>query len=391
MTDPFLFWLLAFALFYLLITTLILIRNRFSLTGLIRPESNSETGRKISVCIPARNEESNLPPLLDSLLRQNYSNYSILVLNDSSEDNTQEVLENYRDQHPERIILLQGKPKPDNWLGKPWACQQLADAAEGDILLFLDADTTVRPDMLIATNHSFEKFGLDMLTVWPRQIVKTFWEKTIIPLIYHALVTALPAIYVYRKPRWMPRFIHSTQAEKFAAANGQCIAFTRECYDAIGGHRSVKRQIVEDVELAKRVKRKGFTIRMFHGVGSVECRMYKSHKELFSGLRKNFLAGFGNSLPLFILAAIIHLIVFLLPWPALIYGYLTFNNPILFFSISAITITLLHRLVLASWFRWDPLFAFTHPVGVIWFQALGLVKIGDLLTGRKIPWKGRKV
>lgn len=130
---------------------------------------------------------------------------------------------------------------------------------------------------------------------------------------------------------------------------------------------------------------------MFHGVGSVECRMYKSHKELFSGLRKNFLAGFGNSLPLFILAAIIHLIVFLLPWPALIYGYLTFNNPILFFSISAITITLLHRLVLASWFRWDPLFAFTHPVGVIWFQALGLVKIADRLTGRKTHWKGRQV
>lgn len=391
MADTLLFWLLAFALFYLLITTLIFIRNRTALTPLVRSASEDKTGRKISVCIPARNEESNLAALLDSLLKQDHTDFHIWLLDDHSEDRTRDIAESFQEKHHGMMTILSGEPKPDKWLGKPWACQQLADAADGDILLFLDADTVVLPGMLAATENSFEHYGLDMLTVWPRQIMKSFWENSVIPLIYYALTSALPAIYAYRKPRWMPQFIYNTQAEQFAAANGQCIAFTRECYNAIGGHKSVRREVVEDVELAKQVKRKKFVMRMFQGVGSVECRMYSSHGELFSGLRKNFLAGFGNSLFLFIGAALLHLVVFLLPWPALVYGYLTYNSAIVYFSLTSIGITLLHRLVLAGWFKWDPIYAITHPIGVIWFQILGAVKIADRLTRRKISWKGRDV
>lgn len=391
MIEYTLFWLLSFALGYLLITSVLFIRNRFDLTPLVEAESSLSEPLKISVCIPARNEEKTLPILLNSLFDQKYQNYNIHVLDDHSEDNTAEILKSLHAQHKEKLFIHHGKEKPRNWHGKPWACQQLGELADGDLLVFLDADTTLMPDTLLRIKSSFVQYNLDMLTVWPQQILKSFWEKTLIPLIYYGLITILPTIYVYRKPRWLPNFLSPYFSSKFAAANGQCIAFRKTAYSKIGGHTSVKKEIVEDVALAKTIKKYGLTMRMFHGVGTVSCRMYESHKEIFNGLRKNFLAGFGNSLPLFFFAALIHLIVFLLPYFTLIWAIFT-NDPILFFlSVACITITLFHRFILSLWFRWNPVYSFLHPLAVLWFQWLGTIKIVDFLTGKKVSWKGRKV
>ncbi|MCC5941066.1 MAG: glycosyltransferase [Balneolaceae bacterium] len=384
-------WLLFFSLFYLLITTVILIRNRAELTALRPKGSTASQNRKISVCIPARNEENNIGQLLDSLIKQTHSNFDIHLLDDQSTDNTYQIADEYREQYPEKVNLHSGKPKPDGWLGKPWACNQLGNLCDGELIVFLDADTLLGPAALEQISNSFDYDSTDMITVWPRQILGTFWEKSVIPLIYYALVTLLPAIYVYRKPRWMPAFAHSRFRHIFAAACGQCIAFRKDVYNEIGGHSSVKSEIVEDVELAKRIKRDGFTMRMYHGVGTVNCRMYRSEAEMFEGLRKNFLQGFKNSLPLFTLSALIHLIVFILPFITLVAALFYFNTIILYLSIASVGLILLHRLVLSGWFRWDPIYAFTHPIGVIWFQKLGLVKIVDYLFGRKSEWKGRKV
>ncbi len=384
-------WLLFFSLFYLLVTSIILIRNQIDLTALRTSGSGSSQNRKISVCIPARNEEKNIGLLLQSLVKQTYPNYEIHLLDDQSADDTYKIAASYKKSHPEILNLHHGEPKPEGWLGKPWACNQLGNLSDGELLVFLDADTQLGPETLQQIGWSFEFDSADMITVWPRQIVGSFWEKSVIPLIYYALVTLLPAIYVYRKPRWMPVFVHTRFRHIFAAACGQCIAFNRECYDAIGGHSAVKNAIVDDVELAKRVKQEGFTMRMYHGVGTVNCRMYRSEAEMFEGLRKNFLQGFNNSLPLFILMGVVHLVVFILPFITLIASFFLFNAMMLFLSLASVGLILMHRLILASWFKWDPIFAFTHPVGVVWFQRLGLVKIIDYLFDRKSEWKGRKV
>jgi chlorobactene glucosyltransferase len=392
MAEEILFWCLGFSLGYLLLTSLILVRNRFELTSLPAGIGNRETEPKISVCIPARNEEKTLPVLLESLASQSYSSFSVYVLDDHSEDNTPMVLNSFQETHPGLLQVLQGEEKPKDWLGKPWACHQLGLAADGDILLFLDADTRLlNPGTLAAVASAFEQNKTDMITVWPQQELLTFWEKTLIPLIYYGLVTILPAIYVYRKPRWMPSFIYSRFSTSFAAANGQCIAFRRESYQTIGGHEPVKDRIVEDVELAKTAKQKGLTLRMFHGVGFIACRMYESGREIFSGLRKNFLAGFSNSIPLFIAAALVHIAVFLVPFAAIVISLFVSMPAVFYLSAACITLILVHRLFIAAWFRWDPLYAFTHPLGVLFFQWLGLVKLADHFTGRKTEWKGRKV
>lgn len=391
MTELILYWFNIIALFYLLATTVVFIRNRFDLTPLADDISRKIKQPKISVCIPARNEELVVGNLLQSVCNQSYENIEVLVLDDQSTDKTPEIIQTFSSDFPEKVTYLQGKPKPEDWFGKPWACQQLADAATGDILLFLDADTQLEPEMLKRTASSFHEYSLDMLTVWPRQMLGTFWERTVIPLVYYALVTLLPAIYVYRSPRWMPAFIQRKFKGAFAAACGQCIAFTREAYDLIGGHQAVKQNVVEDVALAKRAKLSGLTLRMFQGVGSINCRMYRSEREMFEGLRKNFLAGFGNSLFLFVIAGTLHLIVFVFPFISFIYSLVIYNPALFSISIACITIIFLHRLILSVWFKWNPVYGLLHLLGVLWFQRLGIVKFRDYFTGKKVQWKGRDV
>jgi chlorobactene glucosyltransferase len=283
------------------------------------------------------------------------------------------------------------EPKPDGWLGKPWACHQLSKQASGELLLFLDADTSLRSGMIQQTVNAFHKHNLDMITVWPEQELGSFWEKTVVPLIYYALVTFLPAVYVYRSPRWLPPFLDDQFSARFAAACGQCIGFTREAYDKTGGHEAVKDEVVEDVALSRRLKEKGLTLRMFTGIQSISCRMYRSENEIFNGLRKNFFAGFDKSVLLFLMMALIHLIVFVLPFFVLPYALFIQSPALLFVSAASISLILLHRFILAIWFRWNPIYGFMHPLGVLWYQRLGLYSLIDHIRGRKVFWKGREV
>lgn len=386
-----LLWLLCFAMIYLIFTSFILIRNRFELTPILNENSDdlNNSKVKISVCIPARNEEVNIGRLLDSIVTQKYNHFDVHVLDDQSEDRTFEIVQAYHDQYPDLIHLHRGEKKPSDWMGKPWACQQLGNYAKGQILLFLDADTTLEPNLISSVSAAFRNYDIQMLTVWPEQILGTFWEKCVIPLVYYALVTILPSIYVYRNPRWMPNWAALKLRNSFAAACGQCIAIKNKTYIAMGGHGSVKNRIVEDVELARVLKSNGFNMRMFHGVNSISCRMYLNEKEMFNGFRKNFFTGFNHSLILFIIAAVIHLIVFILPYLTLFYSLTTGYGALFYLSIGSIGLVLLHRLILALWFKWDPIYAFTHPLGVLWFQRLGLVSLMDLILGKKKEWKGR--
>ena len=392
MIDPLtLFWLTSFSLGYLLLTSFILLRNRITFTPLYSETEAPDGEPIVSVCIPARNEEINLERLITSVMEQSYDQIELLVIDDFSTDGTPEIIHRMKEQYPGRIKSVAPTEKPEKWLGKPWACQQLGNQASGSILLFLDADTALYPSMIQHIVNAMRSRHLDMITVWPEQELGTFWEKTVIPLIYYALVTLLPADYVYRAPRWLPAFLRKQMGPAFAAACGQCIGFTQQAYSTIGGHRAVRQQIVEDVALAKRAKRKGLVMRMYTGIHTIRCRMYRSESDIFSGLRKNFFAGFDRSIPLFLLMALLHIIVFILPFFSLPYSIYLQNPAMIFISTGSVSLILLHRFILAVWFRWNPLYGFLHPLAVLWFQRLGLVSVLDHLMGRKVSWKDRKV
>ncbi|MEX2600258.1 MAG: glycosyltransferase [Balneolaceae bacterium] len=384
-------WLLVFALFYLIVTSGIFIRNRYELLPL--PAGSHEAGEipLLSVCIPARNEEHTIETIIRSTCTQDDPRFEVLVLDDRSTDNTPDLLQTLGNEYNRKLRVLQGKPLPEGWMGKPWACRQLSREARGELLLFLDADTSLMPGSLQRIRAGLRSESIDMLTVWPEQILKTFWEQAVIPLVYYALVTLLPAGYGRRSPRWIPAPFRKKTNHWFAVACGQCIAVPKKLYEQFGGHNAVRDQVVEDVALAKAARKSGLRIGMFSGIGTVRCRMYRSAVELTEGLRKNFLAGFYGSIPLFLVAGLLHLVVFILPFLALPLSLAITNSSWLFLSSASITLILLQRLMLALWFRWNPLHALSHPLGVLWFQRLGIISLLDRLKGRNVTWKGRPV
>lgn len=378
---------------YLAVTSLILLLNRRDFTPLLPGYKKiyDEEAPLVSILIPARNEETVIERCVKSALNQEYPNLEVLVLDDESTDHTPQILNRIQTSAPKSLQVLKGESKPDGWLGKPWACRQLANQSDGKILIFIDADTWLEKSMVSRVVRSMGHDVLDFLTVWPQQRLVTFWEKTVIPLVYYALLTLLPVRYVHKIPRWIPAKLEPLVRPMFAAACGQCMAFKRSAYDAIEGHQAVKDQVVEDVALAKEIKKRGFKMKMYHGKASISCRMYNSGKEIREGFSKNFLAGFGHNIPLFIAMALLHLIVFVFPF-VLLPVVILLKQWLLTVLASLIIFTILfHRVMLARWFRWSAIYALLHPVGVLWFQKLGLELLIKYFRGEHTSWKGRNI
>lgn len=380
--------LLYIAIGYLLYTSIILFRNSFEFKALKASKSSPKSTKKVSICIPARNEAHVIERCVASVFEQDYTNLEILVLDDESTDGTFEILESLSEK-PQKLTVLKGSKKPDNWLGKPWACHQLSNCATGDMSIYIDADVWLERDAISKAVSELQNF--DAITVWPEQKLVSFWEKQVIPLIYFSLFTLLPAKYVERSPRWLPPFLRKKLDPKFVAACGQFIAFNTLAYQKIGGHQSVKQEIIEDVALAKKIKSEGLTLKMLHGVGSVNCRMYTSDSEIWNGLRKNFFEGFNKNLFFFGLMAVLHIVLFILPLLTFVYAMFTNSSSLIIISAIPILITFLQRVVLNYMMKWELYSAFTHVLGVLWFQALGVQCVLDYFLKTKVTWKDRSV
>ncbi|MEX2605049.1 MAG: glycosyltransferase family 2 protein [Gracilimonas sp.] len=377
--------ILCISTLYIAYTLLVLGRNWFEFKSL--SEQDSYSGKKaplVSICIPARNEEAVIERCVTSVLKQSYPNFEVLVLNDNSTDRTTEILNNLSGIITNLHHLI-GKPKPDDWHGKPWACQQLSTHAAGKYLVFIDADVWLEEDAITKAVQALKTS--DTITVWPKQIVAGFFEKLTIPMIYFGLYTLLPAKYVERNPRWLPKHLSPKIAPKFAAACGQFIAFNRKAYDEIGGHASVKQEIVEDVELSKLIKQNGLTITMYDGVGTVNCRMYRSHSDIFSGLRKNFFTGFGKNVPLFLAMGILQFVVYIMPFVLLF----AVESIIQIWAVVLVSTIFLQRWLLDFRFGWNSIISLLHPFTILWYEILAIRCLWDHFTGAKASWKGRDV
>lgn len=270
---------------------------------------------RVSVLIPARNEAAVIERTLRSWLAQSYLNTEIIVLDDQSIDATAEIVRAMDRQTP-RLRLISGQPLPPGWLGKNWACQQLAEAAGGELLLFTDADVTAAPPALAALVAELEQTSADLLTVWPTQQSQSWAERLTVPLMALVVLAYLP----------LP-LVHHTRWSTFAAANGQCLLFRRRAYQAIGSHTSVQGEVLEDVLLARRLKGHGLRLRMADGAGLINCRMYQNWAAVRDGFAKNILAGYGGRVSFLLLATLFHWLVFLLPWLWLALGWLAPGLP----------------------------------------------------------------
>jgi chlorobactene glucosyltransferase len=346
---------------------------------------------RVSILIPARNEEGVIAQVVEASMNQDWDQTEVIVLNDNSTDRTGAILEDINIRHNGLLKVVNGRERPHGWLGKPWACQQLGEVANGDILIFIDADTIPASSLASSAVSDFKANGDGLLTVWPQQRLVSAWEKIIVPLVYYTLLGFLVTDYTRRDPRWMPSPLRRMFRSLFAAACGQCLSMPARLYRDIGGHELVKSDVVEDVGIARKVRSLSLPVRMYHGIGTISCRMYTSHSEIFNGFRKNFLAGFGGSTVLFTLSAVFHVLVFILPPIALVINLAKPDYAAALLWLIAVLIPISQRFLLNRWMKWDSWTSITHLVGVLWFQYLGLVVLLDRILGRKVTWKGRDV
>jgi chlorobactene glucosyltransferase len=268
----------------------------------------------VSILIPARNESSLIGETVRAWLGQDYPCFEVIILDDHSQDGTAMQAKQAGCDDP-RLSVHQGDSLPHGWLGKNWACHQLAQLAQYDYLLFTDADVRWEPGALAAVVSHMMTNQADLLTVWPTQITVSWGERLVVPLMALAVLAYLPV--------WLA---HHTPYPAAAAANGQCLLVRRRAYEQCGGHAAVRSEVVEDVRLAKAIKRAGLRLRMTDGAGLVQTRMYHNWRETRNGYAKNILAGHGNSPPLLLGSTLFHLLIFVGPWVWLMAGFLHFGD-----------------------------------------------------------------
>jgi chlorobactene glucosyltransferase len=328
---------------------------------------------RVSVLVPARNEEKNIGACLEGLLAQDYPNLEILILDDNSSDRTFALVQQLAAKDS-RVRLLAGAALPAGWLGKNWACHQLSECATGEILIFTDADNRYASPAVTHTVGWMQKYRLSMLSAFCHQITKTLPEKLAVPAVNMLVYSYLPL--------WLTYY---SQAPSLAAANGQWLAFTREAYKRIGGHRAVSRHVVEDVELSRRAKQMGEKILALSAKDEVYSRMYQSAQQVWEGYSKNL---FGlmrfQTAPFFIVLSLlflIHIAPFLLVW----------FESLTALALMAIGMNLVMRLILAAKYAHPWLIgALLHPVSIAYLILLGFNSYRWYRTGR-IKWKGRLV
>lgn len=326
----------------------------------------------VSVLIPARNEESNIKACLDGLCAQEYPSLEILVVDDDSTDATASTVRDVVERDG-RAKLIRGKPLPPGWLGKNWACHQLSAQATGEIFIFVDADTRCAPSAVAHTVAWMIDKKAGMLSAFPRQVTETLPEKLVVPVVYLFLYSFLPLRLAYR-----------SRSEIFAAANGQWIAFTREAYRRIGGHRAVRDQIVEDVELSRLAKRNGERIVLTCGTGDLFCRMYGSWKTVWEGFSKNAfgLVGFRGGALLGLMA--VCFLAFIFPYVAI------FIEPLARLAMLAVFLNIALRLILSLKYDQPLVGVLLHPFAIAFAMLIGLNSYRWYKTG-KIRWKGRNL
>lgn len=236
----------------------------------------------VSILIPARNEAINIGNLLMQFKHINIK--EIIVLDDNSTDNTKFIAIQYAFLN-KKIKVLDGQNLPAHWLGKNWACHQLANQAAGKYFLFLDADVEISEKGIKNAVLQMQKSGADMLSLFPDQTMQTFGEKLVVPLMHYLLLTLLPL-----------KLVRNSKFPSLSAANGQFMLFKSDVYKANNFHEKVKNSILDDVSIFRLAKTIGLACETLLSDVQIKCRMYKSYGDGINGFSKNLFLGFGKNI-----------------------------------------------------------------------------------------------
>ncbi len=277
-----------------------------------------ENAPLVSIIIPAKNEETNVARCLYPLFKQTHGSYEIIVVDDRSTDRTPHLLENFKKLSPVPFKIVRIEKLPAGWTGKNYAMFTGSKAASGEWLLFTDADTVHRPESVTSALHAALSQRIDFLTLAPETECQSFWEKTVQPLAVGSLAL------------WF--FSEGNGENRAGLANGQYILVKKKVYEILGGNESVRSEVVEDVELAKRAMRADFTVRFLNGTRLYSTRMYSSLSQIVTGWARIFTHLFEKSL-----LAIFHKIFLFLFFSCLPFALLFIELAVYFLSPSRVS------------------------------------------------------
>ncbi len=349
----------------------LILRFTVTLFNFISNPKLTPTSRKyhelVSILIPARNEQENIIPLLQSIQLQNYQQYEVFILDDNSTDETFKLCDAFS-KNDNRFKVLKGEDLPQGWLGKNFACYQLAKTAKGKYLMFLDADETIASGLIDNAIHRMKIYHLSLLSLFTNQIMLTMGERMVVPLMHFLLLNLLPL-----------RLVKLSKNPSFSAASGQFMLFDAANYHVNQWHEKVKNKVVEDVEIMKLIKSNGYTGEALLANGYIFCRMYKNFNEAINGFSKNILAGFNHNI-----WGLLFYLILVVGGPISI-GYILGIQPLLF----ALSLIVLSRIMISlssgqnAWLN-----VLLHPLQI---AALVIISVMSIIKHfRKITsWKGR--
>lgn len=354
-----------------------------------------DEGWSITVCVPARDEEANLEACVRSILRaadaDAASRTRVMVYDDGSTDRTPEILARLA-KEDSRVTVAEVEPLPEGWNGKQHACDAMGRQADGDWVLFTDADVRFEESSLRRTRAALQAQStpdrpLALLSAFPRERTGTIGESLIVPLIHVVLLSYLP----FRRMR-------RTLDPAASAACGQFILCRRSIWTEVGGHAAIRGSMHDGVHLPRVFRRLGHATDIFDGADIVSCRMYRGFAETWHGFTKNAYEGLGSPI-LLVLLTVLHLGGHVAPWIVAAiaglgaFGILDFGTPAipavaLGCAVTAIIIQLLLRARLAARFDQSWMGAMLHPVGLLLLTAIQWWSLRLHLSGRR-SWRGR--
>lgn len=348
----------------------------FNLRAVIRPKASAAVGtRRVSILVPARNEEANIERCLRSLQAQNYPDVEILILDDRSTDRTAEVVALVGGDDAR---LVSGAELPNGWTGKNWACHQLAQQATGEIFCFVDADTVLEPEAVSAVVATLTDSDVGLVACLLRSETSGVAEAALLPMVNYAVLGLFPAALVHRRSH-----------PDFAVAFGPFLTITQPAYRASGGHAAHPSHVVDDVQLARSTKAAGYDLRLVNGTDLVTTHWYDGVGQIWRGFTKNAYGGIGYRPVLALFALLVLTPILVAPFARVLAGVATGDVPdeallqvILLLSGRAITG------VVGRDSLWTvPL----YPVTILFWAATLAWSMVLSATGRSVMWKGRAV
>ena len=365
-------------LFFLVVAVVIYLTvNMLNIVRLQPVTGPLETSPMVSICVPARNEERDIGTCLESLLKQDYPHVEVIAVDDNSEDTTADIIMELAERN-ENLRFVSGDILPEGWLGKPFALYQAVRHAKGEYLLFTDADPVFESNAVTSAVYRIQHDNLDALTLMPGAVFGSFWEKAVQPVIF-AFIAGLT------------RFCKiNDQDSKKAMGIGAFLMFRRSAYEKIGGHEKVKDCVVEDIALAKCVKREGLKFLIADGKKVLSIRMYHSLREIWIGWRKNFFFALKKSV--FWTFYYIFIILGFQCGTYLIFFFnLILGEPWVWMAISALSSTLVWvtGVKLCDDLKLNSLNAIWFPLGSVIMVAIMLNSMTQSLYWRATEWRGR--